>query len=128
MIRIVPETPLSTPAVDGLVATDARWEFDPAQYESFIQTATGIAVDGDLAAADCYRIGNRLDALIAEHQQNGEWTPGLTASYPDIDSREEFLGLARFFRECHQCCLTGTPTNLPDLRDSGRTERAQRRE
>lgn len=95
------------PAVEGLVATDSAWELDVTRYASFIETATGISVAGDLSGSDCYRIGNRLEALISEHQQDGEWTPELAASYPDVESREEIVGLARVFRECHECRLDG---------------------
>lgn len=105
MIHIAPETPRSTPAIEGLVVTDGVWKLDIARYESFVETTTGISVDDSLSGADCYRIGNRLEALVTEHQQTGEWTPALVETYPDVGSLGEIVGLARFFRECHKCCL-----------------------
>ena len=108
MIRIVPETPRSTPAVEGLVTTDSEWRLDTSRYESFIETTTGIDVSGDLSGADCYRIGNRLEALVSDHQQAGKWTSELVEQYPDVQSLEEIVGLARFFRECHECRLEET--------------------
>ena len=113
MIHISPETPLSTPAVEGLATTASGWELDVWHYESFIEAATGLDVDEDLSAADCYRIGNRLEALVTEHRQHGEWTDAVTERYPDVESREEILGLARFFRECHDCHLDATETKSP---------------
>jgi hypothetical protein len=113
MIHITPETPLSTPAVGGLTTTESGWKLDVSRYESFIETTTGMSVDGDLRAADCYRIGNRLEALITDHRHGGEWTEAVTERYPDVESREEIVGLARFFRECHDCCLDTADAGPP---------------
>jgi hypothetical protein len=66
---------------------------------------TGIDVEGDLSAPDCYRIGNRLEAFIAERRREGEWTEALVDEYPDVGSVAEIVGLARFVRECHDCRL-----------------------
>jgi hypothetical protein len=96
---------MTSPQVSGLHTSDSEWHLDVSQYESFIEEATGISVTGDLDATDCYRIGNRLEALITEHQQHGEWTEDLAEDYPDVASRKEIVGLARFFRECHTCRL-----------------------
>lgn len=105
MMRISPERPRSLPSVEGIVVSESAWELDVDRYASFIEAATGIAVSENLSGADCYRIGNRLEALISEHQQDGEWTEAITERYPDVESRKEIVGLARFFRECHECCL-----------------------
>lgn len=105
MIRIPPASAWTGPSTAGLDLSASEWHLDPDRYREFIETATGIAVSDDPTASDCYRIGNRLEALIEERRRRGEWTPALVESYPDVESLSEIVGLARFFRRCHDCRL-----------------------
>jgi hypothetical protein len=109
---------LSAPALDsrpdapieGLEVTDTEWSLDTDRYRPFIESVTGVRVDGEVSASDCYRIGNRLEGLIDERRRQDRWTADLVAELPVVESREEVLWLARFFRHCHDCCLeTGEP-------------------
>lgn len=84
-----------------------EWHLDPDQYREFIETVTGIAPPDEPTASDCYRIGNRIEAFVEEHHRLDEWTPDLVEEYPDVDSLAEILGLARFFRRCHDCRVDG---------------------
>lgn len=105
MIRIPPASAWTGPSTAGLDLSASEWQLDPDRYREFIEAATGIAVSDDPTAPDCYRIGNRLEALIEERRRQDEWTPTLVESYPDVESLPEIVGLARFFRRCHDCRL-----------------------
>lgn len=107
MIRISPDTSRTGPSVEGLVLSASEWRLDPGRYRAFVETVTGISVPDDPTASECYRVGNRLEAFVEERHRHGEWTPGLVEEYPDVDSLDEILGLARFFRQCHDCRLAG---------------------
>jgi len=100
MIHISPDTSRSVPPLKGLEVTKSEWRFDVSAYDAFIESATGIDVREDLSATECYRIGNRLEALVEDYQRTGEWER-LHREYPDIESSDELVGLARFFRQCH---------------------------
>lgn len=102
-ICIVPDAVWRTPEIDGLDVSDDEWQLDVSQYWDFIQAATGISPDGGLSPSDCYRIGNRIQALVEERKRHDEWEPALVESYPDVSSLDEFLWVARFFRACHDC-------------------------
>jgi hypothetical protein len=102
MISISPDTSRSVPSLKGLDVTESEWRLDISEYDQFIESATGIAVGKTPSAAECYRIGNRLEALIEDYQQTGEWER-LQREYPAIESSDELVGLARFFRQCHDC-------------------------
>lgn len=104
-IGISPEPSRSPPDLDGFDAADDEWRLDPERYRRFVESATGLSPGADLSASDCYRIGNRLEGFIEERTRAGEWTDSLTEEYPDVESLEEVVGLARFFRRCHDCCL-----------------------
>lgn len=105
MIRIPPDTTRTGPSTDGLDLSADEWRLDPDHYRAFIEVTTGIVVSNEPVASDCYRIGNRLEALIEERRRRDEWTPALVEEYPDVDSLDEIVGLARFFRRCHDCML-----------------------
>lgn len=105
MIRISPSTTHSAPAVGNIEVTDDEWRLDPTRYRAFIAETTGYSVADDPHPSECYRIGNRLEAFVEERKRAGEWSPELVDSYPDVESLDEMLGLARFFRECHTCRL-----------------------
>ena len=105
MIRITPDTAWRGPSVDGLDLSADEWRIDPDRYWEFVEAATGIRLSDEPTASDCYRIGNRLEALVEERRRRGEWTPALVEGYPDVESLAEVVGLARFFRQCHECRL-----------------------
>jgi hypothetical protein len=102
-IRIEPGGIRTSPEIEGLEVSDGEWQLHVDRYQDFIQESTGISPSDGLSASDCYRIGNRLQALIEERKRLDEWEPPLVGKYPDINSLEEFLWLARFFRACHYC-------------------------
>jgi hypothetical protein len=105
MIRISPTASRTLPAATGLTVTDETWQLDPDEVAPFVEATTGLSLSSDLGAAACYRIGNRLEGFIEARKRDGEWTPDLVESYPDVDSLDEIVALARFFRECHTCSL-----------------------
>lgn len=102
-ISIVPDTVWSDPGIEGLDVSDDEWRLNVGRYQEFIEQVTGISVGDRLSATNCYRIGNRLQAHIGERKRDGEWNSSLVSSYPDIESLEEFVWIARFFRACHDC-------------------------
>ncbi|MFB6360261.1 MAG: hypothetical protein ABEH59_02955, partial [Halobacteriales archaeon] len=93
--------------------SSGEWRLQVDRYQTFLAQATGIAPADGLSSSDCYRIGNRLQALVEEKKRNGEWSPELVEAYPDVETLQEILWLARFFRACHDChgagetCYTG---------------------
>lgn len=103
MICISPETARTAPSISGLEVDEAEWRLDIAQYRDFIEATTGIDVDGHLTNADCYRIGNRLEAFVEQRQRDDEFDERLVAAYPGVESPETIVGLARFFRACEDC-------------------------
>lgn len=107
MIAITPSPTVeaSSPAArfDGLELSDSEWRLDPDRYRRFVDALTGIEPSAELSPADCYRIGARLEGFIEQHRRRDEWAPTLVESYPEVDSLEEIVWLARFFRECHDC-------------------------
>jgi len=112
MIRISSGDVPRASSFSGLYADDDEWCLEPSEYRAFTESVTGIPLTEDLAAADCYRIGNRLEAFVAERQREGEWTDTLLEAYPDVESREEVVAVARFLRTCHERCLdTATSRN-----------------
>lgn len=105
MIRISPSTTQSAPAVGSIEVADDEWRLDPTRYRQFITETTGYTVTADPCPSECYRIGNRLEAFVEERKRAGEWSLALVDGYPEVESLDEIIGLARFFRECHACCL-----------------------
>jgi len=105
MIRVLPDTPWSGPSTRGLELSPDEWRLDPGRYREFVEAAIGIRLTDEPTASDCYRIGNRLEALVEERRRRGEWTPDLVEAFPDVESLAEIVGLARFFRRCHECRL-----------------------
>jgi hypothetical protein len=103
IIAVVPDTVWTDPDIDGIEVSEGEWRLRVDRYQEFIAESTGIPPADGLAAADCYRIGNRLQGLIEECKRHDEWTPALVAEYSDINSLDEFLWVARFFRACHDC-------------------------
>lgn len=103
IIHVVPAAVWSDPAIEGLEISDSEWRLDIGRYQEFIEAATGLSPSDGLSASDCYRIGNRLQALVEEHKRQNDWDSTLVESYPDVESLEEFVWLARFFRACHDC-------------------------
>lgn len=102
-MTVTPDAVWSDPEIEGLDVSDAEWQLDVGRYEEFLAEATGISPADGLSASDCYRVGNRLQALIEERKRNDEWGPTLVESYPGVDSLAAFLWVARFFRACHNC-------------------------
>lgn len=102
-IIVTPEAVWSDPGMEGLTVSETEWRLDVDRYQEFLGEATGISPADGLSASDCYRIGNRLQALVEKRKRHDEWGPSLVEAYPDIDSLEEFLWVARFFRACHDC-------------------------
>jgi len=103
MIHVKPEVLWTDPELRGLDISESEWRLDTEEYRAFIEAATGISPTDGLSTSDCYRIGNRLQALIEERKRRGEWDSALVEAYPDVESLEEFFWLARFFRACHHC-------------------------
>jgi hypothetical protein len=103
MLSIAPDAPRTGPSREGLDLSGAEWHLDVERYRPFVEATTGIRPTESLSAAECYRIGNRLEALIEERRRHGEWTPALVEEYPVVESLEEILAVARFFRQCHAC-------------------------
>ncbi|MFC6764468.1 hypothetical protein [Natrinema soli] len=102
-ISVTADAVWSDPAIEGLEVFDAEWRLNVDRYLNFIETATGISPNGEISASDCYRIGNRLYALVEERKRHEEWDSSLVEEYPDIKSLKEFLWVARFFLICHEC-------------------------
>ncbi|WP_435332917.1 hypothetical protein [Haloarchaeobius sp. TZWWS8] len=105
MIQTSRPNPDERPELAGLEVTESEWRLDTDRYRRFVEEAARQSLDDQPTAADCYRIGNRIEALIAEHRQRDDWSPSLVEEYPDVDSLDEIVGLARFFRHCHDCQL-----------------------
>lgn len=119
-IRIDSDAVRSDPAIEGVEVSGSEWRLDVDRYRAFLREATGVSPAGGLSASDCYRIGNRLQAFVEARKRDDEWNRALVESYPDVESLEEFLWVARFFRACHDChdpderCFTGTePEDVP---------------
>ena len=105
MITTSPDSNYLPPSIPGLELTDDEWRLNPEEYEQFITATTGVSPTADLDASDCYRIGNRLEGFLETRKRNEEWTDTVGDTHPDIESVDEVLALARFFRQCHDCCL-----------------------
>ncbi len=108
-MTVAPDAVWSDPGIDGLDVSEAEWRLDVDRYGEFLVEATGISPADGLTSSDCYRIGNRLQALIEERKRQDEWEPALVDAYPDVDSLAAFVWLARFFRACHDCHDAGEP-------------------
>jgi hypothetical protein len=102
-MRIVSNGVWSNPPVDGLEIADGEWRLDAGRYDRFLEAATGMSPDDELSPSDCYRIANRLEALVERHKRSGDSESALVEAYPDVQSLETFVWLARFFRRCHDC-------------------------
>lgn len=102
-LSIVPDVAQSNPDIEGLSISGSEWKLDVDLYETFITEATGISPSRDLSGSDCYRIGNRLQALIEKRKRCGEWDQTLVEAYSGIETLEQFLWIARFFRACYEC-------------------------
>jgi hypothetical protein len=102
-IRIAPGAVWTNPDIEGLEVSDGEWRLDVARYQDFLRVTTGISPVDGLSTSDCYRIGNRLQALIEERKRQDEWDSALVESYPDVESLEALLWVARFFRACQDC-------------------------
>lgn len=89
----------------GFELSDSVWRLELDHYRDFIESVTGIAPIRNPSAADCYRIGNRLEAFIDERRRAGEWTDALVEQYSAIDALGQIYWLAQFFRQCHEHCL-----------------------
>lgn len=105
MIRIEPETDRRPATTAAFGIADSAWVLDVSEYADFIEAATGITVTETLDPSDCYRVGNRLEGLIDERRRHGTWDADLLSEYPEVESLAEIVSLARFFRQCHDCCL-----------------------
>lgn len=108
-MRIKPNAVWSDPDVNGLTVSDTAWCLDIDRYQNFIQASTGVFPDESLSRSDCYRIGNRLQALIEERKRSNEWEPDIIEAYPEVESLDTILWLARFFRACHESRDPGEP-------------------
>lgn len=101
MISVPKDSMRSRPSLDGIELADGAWQFDPQRYRSFLRERTGIDPGGELTGADCYRIGNRLEAFIEDRRRRGEWEASLVETEPEVDTLDEIAELARLFRQCH---------------------------
>ena len=113
-VAVTPKSVWTDPDVEGLDVSGDEWRLDVERYQEFLVETTDVSPADELSASDCYRIGNRLQALVEKHKQQGEGESGLVESHPDVESLEAVLCLARVFRACHDChdagerCLAGT--------------------
>jgi hypothetical protein len=105
MLSIPPPESRLPPDIGGLHVSADEWRLDTTRYAAFIELVTGIRPTEHLNAADCYRIGNRLEGFVEERKREGEWNAALVADLPDVESLDEIVALARFFRHCHDCRL-----------------------
>ncbi len=103
MIELSAEALGRVPSVDGVERESGTVRFDPAAHRAFVEAATGIDPAGDLSPAECYLIGNRLEALVDERTRTGEWETGTAPApdHPGIESLTDVVGLARLFRAYH---------------------------
>jgi len=101
VVRVTPDAVWTDPDIEGLEVSDTEWRLDFDRYQEFLVETTGMCPAESLSASDCYRMGNRLQALIEERKQQDEWGPALVEAYPDVDSLEAFVWVARFLRACH---------------------------
>lgn len=85
----------------GFELSDDEWRLDTDAYRNFIESVTGMGVSDGLSASQCYRIRNRLEAFMVDRRRRGEWTENLTREFPDIESLDEVVELAKFFRELY---------------------------
>ena len=95
------------PPVAGLEIAGDEWKLDPTQYAGFVGEITGLTPTSDLDPSDCYRIGNRLEAYIETRKRSGEWNSEVVETHADLQSLDEVLALARFYRECHASRIDG---------------------
>lgn len=116
-IRVTADPIWSDPSLEGLEVSDAEWHLNVNHYLDFIRRAAGIEPTAEISVSDCYRIGNRLQALVEKHKRGDEWEPALVEEYPDVESLEEFLWVARFFQTCHDCNDAGELCFSPDSPD-----------
>lgn len=119
-IRVTADAVWSDPAIDGLEISGMEWRLDIGRYRDFIAAATGISPSEGISTSDCYRIGNRLQALVAERKRHDEWDRAFVDAYPDVDSLDEFLWVARFFLTCHDCKDAGDRCFSPRNPDEAR--------
>lgn len=113
-IRVTADPVWSDPAIKGLEISDTEWNLNVDRYQDFIREAAGIDPTNGISVSDCYRIGNRFQALVEEYKRDDEWGPALVEEYPDVESLEEFLWMARFFQNCHKCNEPGEMCFTPD--------------
>lgn len=116
-IRVTADLAWSDPSIEGLDASGEEWYLNVARYRDFIREAAGIEPMNGISVSDCYRIGNRLQALIERHKRERDWEPALVEDYSDVESLEEFLWVARFFETCHECEDAGEMCHLKDEYD-----------
>jgi hypothetical protein len=102
-IAVAPKSVWTDPEIEGLDVSEDEWRLDVERYQELLVETTDISPADGLSASDCYRIGNRLQALVEEHKRQDEGESGLVEAHPDVGSLEEFLCLARVFRACHDC-------------------------
>jgi hypothetical protein len=90
---------LEVPTPRGFATTAGTWQCDVERYERFLESVGGqdapIECDGT-----CYVVGSRIEGFIEQRQANGEWTPALVETLPDVESLAEIEALALFFRTC----------------------------
>lgn len=102
-LSMISDAAQSNPNIEGLSISGSEWKLDVDLYETFIMEATGISPGRNLSGSDCYRIGNRLQALIEKRKRCDEWDQTVVEAYPDIGTLEQFSWIARFFRACYEC-------------------------
>jgi hypothetical protein len=85
----------------GFEVSDDEWQLDPEVYREFVESVTGMDVSDELSASQCYRIRNRLEAFIEERRRHDEWGERLAEDHPAIESLDEIVELAAFFRELY---------------------------
>lgn len=96
-IHLVTDPPRVGPP-SGLETSGGEWRLDLARYAPFVEFVTGHPVSTNLSNSDCYRIRNRLEALVAEHYRTGEWPSVVQEAASDTVRPEDIFELARFFR------------------------------
>lgn len=95
----------------GMTVTDDEWALDVDEHRAFLEAVTGTRLPPDPDAADCYRVGNRLEGFIEEHAGD-PWPPTPEAAAATVDDWSDVHWLADFFRACHDHCRSPDPAPM----------------
>lgn len=106
---LVTDAPRVVPP-SGLEASGGEWRLDVERFAPFVESLTGLSVSAKLSDSECYRIRNRLEALVAERYRTGEWPQQVRDASSEAVAADDLFELARFFRVYHEERQTNAPT------------------